>query len=473
MLTSKNRIHRRSLLRGAGGLAIGLPFLSAMLKPGRSHAADEVPLRLVIFYTPGGTLLDKWLPTSGASGLTLQPMLESLTPFRDRLTFMQGLGLQITQLGVGHPHSRGMAGVLTGRELLAGNFATNGGNASFANGISIDQLIAGRISKDLPLKSLEVSAGWSTGLGAGGQPHPANIINSAGSKQPIPPSGNPLATFKRLFGDGTTGVDEQRLWSTSILDSVAEQYRRVSQQLGAEDRQKLEAHLALIEESRRGLEANVNAACKPPTTVNADPNFYEDSFSDAGASDGGANAIGNGAKVSAKGAIMTELLVAALACGSTNVATMQWADSEAKFLLGFLKDNSGKALVDHHHGYQHDRGFQPGSLEVIYRFYAERFADLLQRMNGVVEANGKTLLDNSLVLAISEIQKPDSHDQKNMPFILAGGAGGRLRGNRLLKVPEQPHNNLLVSIANLFGGTETTFGHPDFCTGPLAGVFDT
>lgn len=472
MLTSKNRIHRRTVLRGVGGLAIGLPFLSAMLRPGQSHAAEETPLRLVIFYTPGGTLLDKWLPTAGASGLTLQPMLEPLAPFRDRLTFVQGLGLQITQLGVGHPHSRGMAGVLTGRELLPGNFATNGGNASFANGISIDQLVASRISTGLPLRSLEVAAGWSTGLGAGGMPHPANIINSAGSKQPIPPSGSPLATFKRLFGDGKTDIDQQRLWSTSILDSVAEQYRRVSQQLGTEDRQKLEAHLALIEESRRGLEAEVNATCKPPTGVNPDPNFYEDGFSDGAASDGGADAISNGAKVPAKGAVMTELLVSALACGSTNVATMQWADGEAKFLLGFLKDDSGKALVDHHHGYQHDRGFQPGSLEVIYHFYAQRFADLLQRMSAIVEGNGKTLLDNSLVVAISEIQKPDTHDQRNMPFILAGGAGGRLHGNRLLRVAEQPHNNLLVSIANLFGGSETSFGHPDFCSGALAGVFD-
>ncbi len=472
MLTSKNRLHRRSLLRGAGGLALGLPFLSAMLRPGQSHAADEAPLRLVIFYTPGGTLLDKWLPSAGADGLTLKPMLEPLTPFRDRLTFLQGLGLQITQLGVGHPHSRGMAGVLTGRELLAGNFATNGGNASFANGISIDQAVAARVSTGLPFKSLEVAAGWSTGLGAGGMPHPANIINSAGAKQPIPPSGNPLSTFKRLFGDGSTNIDEQRLWSTTILDSVASEYKRISQQLGAEDRQKLEAHLALIEESRKGLGAGVNAACKPPTSVNSDPNFYEDSFSDGASSDGGADAIGSGAKVPAKGAIMTELLVAALACGSTNVATMQWADGEAKFLLGFLKDNAGKPLVDHHHGYQHDRGFQPGSLEIIYHFYAERFADLLRRMDAVVEGNGKTLLDNSLVLAISEIQKPDTHDQRNMPFILAGGAGGRLRGNRLVKVTEQPHNNLLASIDHLFGGDSPKFGHPDFCTGPLAGVFD-
>ena len=58
MITSKNRITRRTTLRGAGGVAIRLPFLEAMLWPGTTHAAATTPLRLVVFYSPGGTLLD-------------------------------------------------------------------------------------------------------------------------------------------------------------------------------------------------------------------------------------------------------------------------------------------------------------------------------------------------------------------------------------------------------------------------------
>ena len=166
---------------------------------------------------------------------------------------------------------------------------------------------------------------------------------------------------------------------------------------------------------------------------------------------------------------MTDILVATLACDLTRVGSIQWSDSEAKFLLGFLKDGTGASLKDHHHGYQHDRGFQPQALEIIYHFYAERLAYLLQRLDSVKEGNG-TLLDNTLVLAVSEIQSPADHAQTNMPFILAGKAGGKLAGKRWLKVASQPHNNLLVSILNMFGIADTRFGHKDYCTGALAGL---
>jgi hypothetical protein len=65
---------------------------------------------------------------------------------------------------------------------------------------------------------------------------------------------------------------------------------------------------------------------------------------------------------------------------------------------------------------------------------------------------------------------PETHGQTNMPFILAGKAGGLLPSQRWLRVPSQPHNNLLVSILNMFGLPETRFGHPEYCTGPLAGL---
>src|SRR5262245_53236841 len=240
MLTSKNRLHRRSLLRGAGGIALGLPFLSAMLPPGRSHAADTTATRFVVFYTPGGTLLEDWLPTSSDAGLVFGDMLAPLQPYASRITMLQGINLDITSIGVGHPHSRGMAGILTGHELLAGNFNTNGGNASFAAGPSVDQVIADRISTGLSFKSLEVSAGWSTGIAAGGMPHPANILSYSGRQQPIPPAANPLTTLNRVFGDPTVDAEAQKVWATSIMDSVAEQYRVMAQRLGPEDRLKLD-----------------------------------------------------------------------------------------------------------------------------------------------------------------------------------------------------------------------------------------
>jgi hypothetical protein len=79
------------------------------------------------------------------------------------------------------------------------------------------------------------------------------------------------------------------------------------------------------------------------------------------------------------------------------------------------------------------------------------------------------MLDNAMVVWVSDIQHPDSHAQDNMPFVVAGSAGGRVKTNRWLKVASQSHNNLLASFANLFGLDQPKFGNPDFCTGPLTG----
>jgi hypothetical protein len=470
MITSKNRLTRRSVLRGACGAAMGLPFLSAMLPPNVSHAQDGAPLRLVVFFSPGGTLLDQWRPTvSAGGGIALSSMLAPLTPFQDRLTFVDGLDLSVTQLGAGHPHSRGMAGILTGQQLLPGELATNGGSASFADGPSVDQLIAQSASAGLRFKSIELAAGWSTGLTVGGAPHPANIITYAGSKAPIPPQADPLQAFQRIF-EGVAGDQQaaaaRRARSSFVLDRVMEQYRSVAAQLGGDDRARLEAHATELVETEKRLNAVLDGSCTPPGGVNTTPGYYDEE-SYAG---GDGQNVTTGSKVPEKGRIMTDLLVSAMACDLTRVGTMQWGDSEACFLLKFLNSPSGEPLADHHHGYQHDRGFQPGALGVIHHWYAENFAYLLERMAAVDEGDG-SLLDHSLVLWVTEIQMPESHAQDHMPLVLAGGAGGKLVGGRHLQVASQPHNNLLVSILNLFGSGETTFGHRDFCTGPLAGVF--
>jgi hypothetical protein len=82
---------------------------------------------------------------------------------------------------------------------------------------------------------------------------------------------------------------------------------------------------------------------------------------------------------------------------------------------------------------------------------------------------GHSLLDESVVFFGSELSHPPDHTKENMPFLLAGGGGG-LKGGRVLKFNNVPHNNLLVAILNLFGDTRTTFGTAKFCNNPLTGL---
>jgi hypothetical protein len=453
MITSKNRLTRRTVLRGAGQVAIALPFLEAMLRPLETHAqAAMAPKRLVIFYSPGGTLLDKWRPTGTETQFTLSDMMAPLVPHQKQLLFIDGLDLKVTELGVGHPHSRGMAGLLTGTELLPGTFVTGMGNASFANGPSVDQVIGERIGTGLKFRSLEFSTAWAISgrsLMDGAVAETSNASNQltfAGANKPLPPMINPKVAFDRVFG--ALGVQDaaallEKKKTVSILDAVRGQFTQLSAQVSAADKAKLQEHEELIRQMEMSLDAGTSGeSCVvpgAPTAANID--------------------------VPTKGKTMTDLLVASLACDLTRVGTMQWADSESKFPLNFdpLK------LSDHHHGYQHDSAFNPDALFKIYNWFGSNFAYLLQRLAAVKEGDG-TLLDNTVVLWVSEIQDPPTHNQTKMPFMIAGGKNAGIKTGRWLKVPSQPHNNLLVSLLNIFGGTETKFGRPEYNTGALAGL---
>ena len=127
---------------------------------------------------------------------------------------------------------------------------------------------------------------------------------------------------------------------------------------------------------------------------------------------------------------MMDMLVMALACDLTAVATFQWSDTEAKHTFPWL------ALKDHHHYYQHDGGFRPAECEKICTWYSQQHLYLLQQM-AAVDMGGHTLLDESVVFFGSELQDPPSHRKTNMPFFLAGNGGG-LRTGRWLNTPPSP-----------------------------------
>jgi len=99
-------------------------------------------------------------------------------------------------------------------------------------------------------------------------------------------------------------------------------------------------------------------------------------------------------------------------------------------------------------------------------WYTDQFAGLLDRLEAIPEGEG-TLLDNCLVLWCNELSRGNTHSHDDMPFILAGGAGGALRTGRHLVYDREPHNNLLLAVAQLMGVEANSFGHPEFCTRPL------
>lgn len=176
---------------------------------------------------------------------------------------------------------------------------------------------------------------------------------------------------------------------------------------------------------------------------------------------------------------MIEQLTLALACDVTRVVTMSWTFAATNQSFGFLpgftsSTDAGTPTSDLHHPLSHDSyngidepvtTLQLASYEKkrrIERWYAEQLAALLTSLRNVTEPDGSTLLDNTVVVVLNEINHSGAHNNSNLPIRLYGSCQGALRTGRYLALPATPLNDLYVTLANALGLPWTTFGEARF-----------
>ena len=425
-------ITRRSLLGGLGAAAFALPMLRNLPS---AHAAP--PKRFVVFFSPNEPI-DKahWEP---GSGLALTEVMQPLTPHKDKLVLLGDLRMYTRDkdaFGGGHV---GIGHLLTG-EI---NVPYGSGNAEFwAGGISVDQLIAQRLGVDA--LTLGVRTGGANGNGR---------ISYTGKNEPVHPIEDPLKAFEQVLGDYTLPPDvlaERRAQQKTVLDGLAGQLGSLSSKLGQDDRFKLEKHLDAIESLEASLQDGTGVTCNPVApTGGYDPQSNAD--------------------YPLTGRRHMDVLVNALACGVTQVGSIQLGNSGNSNVTPVWPDYGIDIPIDEHN-IAHDYNSAQNATtivrrEALERFYYEQFAYLLDKLAGVEEGEG-TLLDNTLVLWAKPIG--ENHNGENMLFMLAGGAGGALDTGRYLERTDKPHNDLLVTCCNLMGLDDIeTFGDPEICTGAL------
>jgi hypothetical protein len=308
--------------------------------------------------------------------------------------------------------------------------------------------------QDNKLKSLEL------GVQTGNVGDVTSYISYSSADHPLPPENNPLSVFNRVFmdlqaGGGQPMVDQaaaQRLAQRkSVLDAVIDSYGSLAPKLGALDKATMEAHQSAIRDLELRLTAdggNVStAACVKPSTPSID-HQKNDNFPSVGK-------------------LQMDLLVMALACDLTRVATLQWEAAYSDVRFTWLGAERG------HHTISHDSDGNSESLEMLTKinvWYAEQFAYLLQKLDEIKEADG-SLLDNSVVFWGNELARGNVHSHWPMPFVLAGSGGGAIKTGRFLTFPKadpsSSHSNLLGSMMNAVGVPGQTFGNPKYCTGPL------
>jgi hypothetical protein len=448
---------RRRFLKWAGG-SLALPLLQL---PGRgfsAQAAPSFPTRFLVFYQPNGTKKELWSPREGATenAFELGMLLEPLSAHKDKLVVMDGINMLTAGLGPGGPHQRGMATLLTGQQISTGDFVGGDGRrAGWGVGPSIDQHMIKTLRPPTALNSLELGVRVEEAIPRSRIIYFSTMDEGRVDSGPIAPVNDPTTAFDRVFGSSTEpqmseGEMRQLLRRRqSVLDFVYKDFAKIQRQLGAADRLKLESHAESLRDLERRLSVIIHRTdnCLPgrPSAMNVrGESEYRDVLR-----------------------AQIDVMVNAMACDITRFGSIQCSSSvnALRFLFMDLNDNQGHSLS---HSGDSNSNLQD-QWEQMLLWYSEQQAYLLDRLASIPEGDG-TLLDNTLIFFVNELSRGNTHSHTDMPFMLGGGAGGRLRGGRYLKYDNANHLGLLSGILQLMGIPQERFGHPDYAEGPLTGL---
>jgi hypothetical protein len=159
---------------------------------------------------------------------------------------------------------------------------------------------------------------------------------------------------------------------------------------------------------------------------------------------------------------MLDLMTLAFQTDTTRVATFMMAHGFSRQNFTFLDGVKGDHHTMSHHKEQHEWTY-PYTL--VSRWYVSNLAYLLDRMKQIDEGDGRTLLDNSMILYGSGLKDGNGHVTKNLPLLLAGRAAGELNPGRRIVLPEDtPIQNLHLTLAQKMGVQTTSFNGS---SGPL------
>ncbi|MBL8916246.1 MAG: DUF1552 domain-containing protein [Archangium sp.] len=429
------RASRRALL--AGGMA-------SALFPWLSWAQVNAPRKkLLLFYTPHGTIWPNWRPTpDGMGGFTLSPILAPLAAHQNRVVLMDGISLPY---GTSYyiPHTYTMPALWTGSPIDTAStlFTRTDHMQSFGwgTGVSVDQFIASQLpAGETPYRSIEL------GTFCGGL-HPATRMIYSAPGMVKSPVDVPLTAFNQFFSAPNPDLDaaaKALARRRSVLDTVLDDMNARKAVLTTNDRARLDAHATAV----RALETRLQAmtpSCPQPTAPPAgtDPQLTMDRQMD--------------------------LAAAALGCGLTRVLSLQMriADNDNS-LYPWLGLNTGG-----HHTFSHDSSTaSQATLSQVYTWYSARFAKLLDVLAATPDLAGGSVLDHTLVIWGSELGIGWTHDISNVPFVLAGGPGV-VRGNQYLQVTNKTNHRVLVTALHWMGFTPMqSYGALDPGSGPLTGV---
>jgi hypothetical protein len=470
-------VSRRRWLRGLGGIALGLPFLEALAPRSAAARASSAVRRFGVFFCCNGVDMPRWFP-SGPYGALGESHLagtanEALIPWRHKLLFPRGLHMAPRGAGRdpggGDDHGRCMAHKLTAFPADA-----NG----LAQGPSIDYVLAQALNPGPPGARRPPLNLW---VGKPGNYKMLDYISYSAPGRAVAGINNPWDAYAAMIGiagnDAGSAEARARILEErkSVLDLVQGRLDRLRRlPLGREDQQKLDMHFTAVREVE--LEASATGLSCSDAGLESRAREYK----------GKSELVVENDQYPVIADIQIDLFALALACDMTRVVTLHFDRGSGgptfkwdgmnheynhhKLSHGKVRDDCfGESTAK---GCDNVSGFRDMLFD-IDRWHQRRFARLLERLDAYEEADGRTALDNSAILYTNEMSDGKLHSFMDLPYIIAGSAGGRFRQNLYYPLgPEgdtdrsAPHNRLLNTIVNVMGIESDWFGLPEGKGGP-------
>ncbi len=442
MYITRKHVSRRTVLKGVG-VTIALPFLDSMLPARTAYAKTAAAARTrlacieMVHGSAGATAIGQaknlWSPAAAGCNFDLTPSsLSPLEPFRDALTIISNTDVRQAEAfipkEIGGDHFRSSATFLTQSHPKQ----TEGSDIRV--GISLDQLYAQRFGQDTPIPSMQLcieNVDQAGGCAYGYACVYTDTISWAGPSTPLPMVRDPRAAFDQLFGFGATPAEREanRRTDNSILDWVANEVTRLSRDLGAADRRRLDEYLTDIREIERRIQ-RVEATNRSGEAreLPGAPTGVPDSFDE-------------------HVKLMFDLQALAFAADVTRVFSFKMGrDGSAR-----VYPESGAPLPFHpasHHGEVESRLLQ---FAQINKYHVSLVPYFLSKLKSITEAD-QTLLDRTLVIYGSPMGDSNTHNHKRCPLFFAGHANGALKGNNHLIVPDgTPMANAMLSALHILG----------------------
>src|SRR5215469_2996668 len=434
-----NHLNRRRFLRGLGA-CIALPAMESLNPFGAlatptigAERSATAPVRMAFVYVPNGIIPSGWWPEGdGGANFQLSDTLQPLQNVRDKITLISGLedlSANPERDGAGD-HARAGGTFLTGVRIKK----TAG--ADIHAGASIDQVVAQHIGHLTRFSSLELTCDSVRKAGdcdSGYSCAYSYNIAWRSPEQPLTPEPNPRLVFERLFGNGSrvervANLKRRQKEQRSILDFVMDDASAIQRELSGRDRQRLDQYLTGVRELEQRIERTERMPIVNPS-VDAPPGVPPD--------------FGEHVQ------LMFDMMLLAFQTDSTRIATLLLASE------GSNRPFPEIGIAEGHHNLSHHEN-QPEIIAKVKKidfWYATQLAQFLQKMEATKEANGQSLLHNSMIVYGSGNADGNRHTHTNLPILLAGVGGGTLQTGRYLKPDATPLSNLFLSMADRMGVT--------------------